>query len=275
MPRSSTTILLAGLGLSLASGQRTFSMGIPNFPFTAVEQELYNHTLPATSAMGVVNHFWSTACGGRPINYATEGGIAVYRLYIDGETNASIEFTPRSAVGYGPFNPSAGSTSLQSLHEPWSTDLWGKLSDEDGFFFKVKIPFYKSIRLTAQLPAGVTGFNVYTIIRGVESDDAGLPALAVSGYGALPLGTRMLQVWYFCGLRRWSWRAGATGTYLSTRRTQIRSDNVMVPNLGFIPIVNISSGSGLVYAHTVSIVGNPGFLYLEGWVGGNPLLSLY
>lgn len=169
-------------------------MGIPNFPFTSSEQELYNHTLPPSSAMGTINHFWSTACGGRSINYATEGGIAIYRVYVDGELNASIQFTPRSAVGYGPFNPAAGGASAASLHEPWSTDLWGKLSDMDGFFFKVKVPFYKSIRLTAQLPAGVAGFNVYTIIRGVESDESGLPALSVSGYGVLPLGTRMLQV---------------------------------------------------------------------------------
>lgn len=45
---------------------------------------------------------------------------------------------------------------------------------------------------------------------------------------------------------------------------QVRNDDIVVPSLGFIPIVNLSSGSGLVFAHTVSVSGNPGFLYLEG-----------
>jgi hypothetical protein len=212
-------------------------MGIPNFPFTDSEVEIYNHTLSPGAAFGVVNHFWSCACGGRSINWATEGGIARYRLYVDGEAAASLSWTMREMVGLGVFDPAAGSAAGLSLKEPWSTDLVGKLSDWDGFFGKIKMPFYKSIRLTAQLPAGVAGFDVYTIIRGVESDDFSGALLSLPGVGALPFGTRLVQA---------------------------RNDRVTVGSLGFIPVVNLTEGSGIVYTHSISIEGNPGFLYLEG-----------
>ena len=212
-------------------------MGIPNFPFTTTEVELYNHSLAAGAAFGVVNHFWSCACGGRSIDWASEGGIAVYRLYVDGEATASLSWTMREAVGLGVFDPAAGSAAGLSIKEPWATDVLGKLSDWDGFFFKIKMPFYKSIRLTAQLPAGVAGFDVYTIIRGVESDDFSGALISLPGIGSLPFGTRLVQA---------------------------RNDRVTVGNLGFIPIVNITTGSGVVYAHTIAIQGNAGFTYLEG-----------
>lgn len=214
-----------------------FSMGIPNFPFSDVEVEIYNHTLRTGLVLGVINHVWSCACGGRSIDWRTEGGISIYRLYIDGEETASLQWTPREMVGLGRFDPAAGSDDRISLKEPWSTDILGKLSDWDAFFFKMRIPFYKSIRLTAQLPAGVAGFNVYTIIRGIETDDYANTPLSISGFGALPFGTRLIQT---------------------------RNDNVVIQNLGFIPIVNLTNGNGLIYHHTISIQGNPAFTYLEG-----------
>jgi len=214
-----------------------WSMGIPNFPFSGAEAEIYNHTLKSGSVVGVVNHFWSCACGGRAIDWRTEGGIAIYRLYIDGEETASLQFTPREMIGLGVFDPAGGSNDRVSLQEPYHTELLGKLSDWDGFFFKMKIPFYKSIRLTAQLPAGVAGFNVYTIIRGTEDDTPDANFLNLAGFGPLPFGTRLVQS---------------------------RNDGVVVKNLGFIPIVNLTGGQGLIYSHTISIQGNPGFTYLEG-----------
>jgi len=235
-------LALAALALLLplprgAALERVWSMGIPNFPFTTAEVELYNHTLSPGSAMGVVNHMWACACGGRSIDWRAEGGIAVYRLYVDGEAAASLSWTMREAVGLGVHDPAAGADDRIAIKEPWSTDLLGKLSDWDGFFFKLKMPFYKSIRLTAQLPAGVAGFNVYSIIRGVESDDFSGAALTLPGIGPLPFGTRLVQS---------------------------RNDRVTVASLGFIPIVNMTEGSGYVYQHVVSIEGNGGFTYLEG-----------
>jgi len=237
LPLPLPLLLLLALLPAAAALQSVFSQGIPNHPFTAQETEIYNYTLRPASAFGVVNHFWSCACGGRAIDWRTEGGIAVYRLYLDGEANASLQWTPREMVGLGVFDPAGGAADGVALKEPWHTDLLGKLSDWDGFFFKMRIPFYRSLRLTAQLPPGVAPFNVYTIIRGTESDDAGASPLAVAGYGPLPMGTRLRQA---------------------------RNDNLLVPSLGFIPLVNLTAGSGLVYAHSLAIQGNPGFTYMEG-----------
>ena len=43
-----------------------------------------------------------------------------------------------------------------------------------------------------------------------------------------------------------------------------------MPSLGFTPIVNKSSGSGVVWAHTLGIDGQPHFTYL----GEPPQLSI-
>jgi hypothetical protein len=213
-------------------------MGVPDYTiYPGKELLLYNYTLSPLAALGYVNHFWSTACGGRAVNFEREGGTAIYRLYLDGESSASIVFTPRSAVGLGPFDPAAGDAKSGSLMEPWGNELFQKLSDMDAFNLNVKIPFYKSIRLTAELPQGTPAYDIYTIIRGVETDASGNPPLQLPGYGALPLGTRMLQV---------------------------RQDNVTLRSLAFSPIVNITEGNGLIAAHSVSVSGNGGMTFLEG-----------
>ena len=232
-------ILLFFSFTSLSYAQRTFGTGIPDFTFyPAQELLLYNYTLSEGAAFGYINHFWNTACGGRNINYESEGGTALFRLYIDGESSASIEFTPRSAVGLGPFVPNAGTgPSSGSLQEPWGNEIFQKLSDMDAFNLNLKIPFYKSVRLTAELPPNVKAYDSYTIIRGVETNAEGEPPIILPGYGALPLGTRMLQV---------------------------RQNNVSVDSLGFSPIVNITEGSGLVYAHAISVVGTGDMTFLEG-----------
>eukprot|EP01052_Picozoa_sp_SAG31_P049948 SAG31_NODE_11173_length_1058_cov_1.494265_2_plen_167_part_01 len=58
---------------------------------------------------------------------------------------------------------------LVSARVPWGTEWIGKTSDMDGYFTNMRVPFYKSIRVTAQLPKGHAPFSVYTIIRGQEN----------------------------------------------------------------------------------------------------------
>ena len=92
--------LLLGAAAASAARPRTFGKGIPNHEFTEIEQEIYNHTLAAGSTSGMVNHFWSTACGaGASFAGGLDSGRTIYRYYIDGETTASVVFTPRQAAG--------------------------------------------------------------------------------------------------------------------------------------------------------------------------------
>ena len=88
------------------SPPRTFGRGIPNFPVVADEErEIYTYNITSGSTVATLTHFWSTACGGNVPSYETEGGITVYRIYIDGEVSPSIEFNPRMATGIGWFAP--------------------------------------------------------------------------------------------------------------------------------------------------------------------------
>ena len=41
-----------------------------------------------------------------------------------------------------------------SAKVPWGTEWLGKTSDMDGYYTNMRVPFYKSIRMTAQLPKG-------------------------------------------------------------------------------------------------------------------------
>eukprot|EP00040_Diaphanoeca_grandis_P025793 m.143394 g.143394 ORF g.143394 m.143394 type:complete len:516 (+) comp30316_c0_seq3:97-1644(+) len=348
---------------------KTFGRGIPNFPFTNNEVEIFSYNISAGASIGVINHFWSTACGGKE-NFITDAGVSLYRFYIDGETEASVQFTPRMATG-GYFDPVPAAapspnpgpnehdgnrtdnyivggkgetcdaacesvdrtchptilpsdTTEQQLGElfqsllpfdtasncvidsqdwfaedqpsyvyasnnsnfgkclgtrgtpkqifcngshplvqrlcrctkfatpsrsrysemdsvdqdnnpsarvPWGTDLIGKTSDMDGYYVNIQIPFYKTVRVTAQLPPGHGPFQVYTIIRGTEN----VP-VQVNGFTLPP----------------------------QARLQTVSTSEVQVPSLAFVPIVNMTKGSGLVFGHTVAIDGNPMFTYLEG-----------
>jgi hypothetical protein len=116
---------------------------------------------------------------------------------------------------------------------PWGTEWLGRTSDMDGFYWNLPgIPFYKSVRVTGMVPAGLKSpFTVYTIVTGQEN----VP-VTVGGH-QLPVGATLKLH---------------------------RLENVTVPSLGFIPMVNKTSGSGVIFGHVIAIQGNPAFTYLEG-----------
>eukprot|EP00038_Savillea_parva_P021744 m.35942 g.35942 ORF g.35942 m.35942 type:complete len:537 (+) comp5344_c0_seq1:199-1809(+) len=115
---------------------------------------------------------------------------------------------------------------------PWGTEWLGRTSDMDGYFWNIQMPFYKSIKVTGMVPQGLKSpFTAYTIVRGQEN----VPI--VVGGRTLP-------------------DKAVLKTYSLT--------NIAVPSLGFIPVVNTSSGSGVVFGHTIAIQGNPSFTFLEG-----------
>ena len=59
----------------------------------------------------------------------------------------------------------------------------------DGYYTNMRVPFYKSIRMTAQLPKNHTPFHVYTIVRGQVSPEALTPSWPRSwaNFSLLPL----------------------------------------------------------------------------------------
>ena len=59
--------------------------------------------------------------------------------------------------------------------------LCGPLTEQPAAdFTNVRVPFYKSIRVTAQLPQGHAPFSVYTIIRGQENVPLSIGGLDIS-----------------------------------------------------------------------------------------------
>ncbi len=66
----SLIFLSLGAGAAPLSPPRTFGLGIPNHPFTSDEVDIFAYNLNTSDTIGVVNHFWSTACGAG-VNFAT------------------------------------------------------------------------------------------------------------------------------------------------------------------------------------------------------------
>ena len=99
---------------------------------------------------------------------------------------------------------------------------------KNSYYWNFKIPFYKSVKITGFLPPGATknddNYTIYSIVRGEEN----VP-IVIDGV-ALPKGARM-----------------------KTHRLQ----GLSVPSLGFIPLVNLTSGSGVIVGSTLAISGNP------------------
>ena len=296
------------------SSPRTFSYAVPDLPLTAdAEVEVFSHT---AARPGAVTHLWSTACGGRWIDWQRESGIVTYRYYVDDEAAPSVQFQMRWAAGihFDPvptLRPNADPTASgppPALHPnrrppvagdtpaplalvlvvavaavavalavaltvglrpgvatglgvasalalatvvawrpvaapglplgravsapvPWGTPWLGKTSDMDGYYTNVPVPFGRRVRLTAQLPPGTRPFHVYSIARGQEGGP-----LAVGGWPLPPDARLRLHV----------------------------AHDLRVPDLAFVPLLNLSTGSGVIFGSTVAVEGHPGFVYLEG-----------
>ena len=243
-------LVTSELSAAAAARPRTFGNAIPNHPFTDAEVDLFNHSLPPTSTVGMVTHFWSTAV--EEFQGGVDSGVTTYRYYIDGEAEASVVFTPREAAGvvFDPVGecadpeckhpapmsgydfPEPSGLDLVSAKVPWGTEWVGKTSDMDGWFTNLRVPFYKSLRVTAQLPPGHKPLTVYTIIRGQEN----VP---------LTIG----------------------GVRLSAEKPKLRTyhnKKLTKGSLEFTAIVNKTRGAGVIWGHTLGVQGHAQFYYLEG-----------
>ena len=98
-----------------------FGTAIAGGYLNQTEQTVFEHSVSAAASHGVLTHWWLTA--------HDHGGISTYthyamlRVYIDGEANASLAFTPSLAIGVG-FGDPAGDPS----HCAWGVERRGEFS---------------------------------------------------------------------------------------------------------------------------------------------------
>jgi len=188
--------------------KRTFGTGYSGGTIDLEEKWIFEHFV-APGDIGVLTHFWTT------YGTSVDDGVII-RYYIDGETNASIVFTPSMACGVGFYDTTA----------PWGTEWFGKGAADAGWFNNFRIPFQQSIVITTQHMYGTYG-GFYIIVRGATN----VP-ITVGGI-ALPSSARM---------------------------NLIVTDTTFQP-LDWVPIVNIQSGPGVHWMHTLAVSsGNLNFL---------------
>lgn len=113
------------------------------------EAELFEHT-----GKGCLNHMWF---GGSWPDY----GKITIRVYVDGESAPSIEMELFMGHGIG----------FQDQAAPWGVRRIGKTGEPSGVYNTYRIPFGKSVKVTAQLAeTSPKDQPFWYIIRGVENE---------------------------------------------------------------------------------------------------------
>ena len=129
---------------------KSFSYAIKNgFLNPNEEQTLYEHN---TGQPGVITEQWFTG-------FAMDENTRI-RIYIDGETEASLDFNLYLAhgIGFGEQN--------ETPNIPWGTKRLGHEAKNGAVYNTFRIPFGKSFRVTATRPNHA---QFWYIIRGVEN----------------------------------------------------------------------------------------------------------
>ena len=89
---------------------QSFGMGYSQYAIYDKETPFFSHNLSSTAEFGVMTHFWAT--GADPAQIDT----AVWRYYIDGEREASVQFQSAMVAGVGFADTTA----------PWGNKWMGK-----------------------------------------------------------------------------------------------------------------------------------------------------
>lgn len=154
MRRLTTLVLFAAAAFTVAAAEidnvKTFStIGKEQHVLSGgVEAELFRY-----SGKGCITHMWF---GGDFRNY----GLTHIRIYVDGEEQASIDMELMMGHGIG----------FQDEGAPWGVERIGKTGQPSGIYDTYRIPFGKSIRVTAQRGKDEPGNPPFWwIIRGVEN----------------------------------------------------------------------------------------------------------
>jgi len=181
------------------------------YPFkegSKTEAELYSY-----QGKGCLTHMWF---GGKWKDYERMR----IRVYVDGEETASIDMELFLGHGIG----------YKDEFGPWGTKRIGKTGQPSGIYNTYRIPFGKSVRVTAQLHEGDAGNKrFWYIIRGVENlpvtfagvrlpDDARLKLYKLEDYKA-----ETLEEFALCNTSRPSMLYQVTIAAHSTRHTFLES----------------------------------------------------
>jgi len=124
--------------------------------------------------------------------------------------------------------PLACGTAVDETRAPWGTKWIGKGAKDGSWFNNFRIPFQKSIRVTVQHQTGSFG-GFYIIVRGAPNIPIDIGGVAIPSKAKL-----LLQ----------------------------RFEQTVQP-LAWVPVVNVPSGNGLFFMHTLS-VSSPNLNFLEG-----------
>jgi len=132
-----------------------------------VEAELLRHT-----GKGFLTHMWF---GGDFKDY----GLARIRVYVDGEGAASIDMELMMGHGIG----------FQDDGAPWGVERVGKTGAPSGIYNTYRIPFGKSVRVTAQRASGGEEETppFWWIIRGVDDVPLQVGGIRLQGNARLRL----------------------------------------------------------------------------------------
>lgn len=109
--------------------------------------------LAEKSGSGYLDHMWF---GGSFPHYQR----LRLRVYVDSETVPSIDMELGLGVGVG----------FEDGYAPWGTKFAGITGAPSGIYMNYRVPFSKNVRVTAELPAGVSRDTVFWwIVKGIEN----------------------------------------------------------------------------------------------------------
>ncbi len=153
---ASTALIPVHAATSLQK-KRPGPTGVSTFTQVGKEKQLFlehrEAVLAEKSGSGYIDHMWF---GGAFPHYSR----LRLRIYVDDESVPSIDMEIGLGAGVG----------FEDPYAPWGTKFSGITGNPSGIFMNYPVPFAKSMRVTAELPAGAPRDSVFWwIVRGIEN----------------------------------------------------------------------------------------------------------
>lgn len=278
---ATSTAGLAGLaGVKTFGGTSLSDQGVAARIFSTNETELWSYSVsPAcassSTCAALMTFLWTV--GGKECHGRFIYDNVIIRYYLDGATTAQLEFFQGAAAGsfvhleskdyytssYDPATGHAGkpcegfvpycgmdladSDTNDGTFQPWMTKWAGKNGAEGNWVNHFRIPFYSSVRVTAQInpnrpdeiPSNTT-IGLFAIFRGLEGDEVTLAETTKLGGVPVP------------PLKSYN-----------VRLRLLKNDRYISDHLEFVPLANITRGvSGNISGPHAMLNATGGALFL-------------